>query len=97
MLKSNDVGNLNIPRNKNNGGVLNDPDIADSFNKNSYPFTGNGFTSGKNGVLGVPEWKADYGNNLIIEDGAEMFKVDMSGNEVLVGVYNRSEKKFINP
>lgn len=95
-FKSNNTGNLNIPRNKNNGGVLNDPSISDPFNKNSYPFTGNGFTSGKNGTLGVPEWKADFGNNLELLNGAEMYIIKSDGTETLIGTYNSSVRKFIN-
>jgi hypothetical protein len=94
-FKSEDVSKLNIPRNKNNGGVLNDPAISDTYNKNDYPFTGNGFTSGKNGTLGVPEWKADFGNNLLLEDEAEMFIIKSDGTEILIGKYNRTLKKFI--
>jgi hypothetical protein len=95
-FKSNDVGNLYIPRNKNNGGLLNDPALSDPYNKNGYPFTGHGFTSGKNGTLGVPEWKADFGNNLILEDGAEMFLVRSDGTEILIGRYSHNMKKFIS-
>ncbi len=94
-FKSEDFSNLNIPRNKNNGGVLNDPSISDSYNKNSYPFTGHGFTSGKNGTLGVPEWKADFGKNLILEDGAEMFIIKSDGTETLIGKYNKILNKFV--
>ena len=93
-FKSNDVENLNIPRNKNNGGVLNDPSISDRFNKNNYPFTGNGFTSGKNGTLGMPEWKADYGENLDLLNGAEMYIIKSDGTEKLIGIYDDSVMKF---
>jgi hypothetical protein len=85
---------LNIPRNKNNGGVLNDPAISDPYNKNSYPFTGNGFTSGKNGTLGVPEWKAYYGKNLDMLDGAEKYIIKSDGTEMLIGIYDESLLKF---
>jgi hypothetical protein len=94
-FKSKDIGKLNIPRNKNNGGVLNDPAVTDPFNKNSYPFTGNGFTSGKNGTLGVPEWKADFGNNLEILNGAEMYIIKSDGTEILIGIYNENLTKFV--
>lgn len=65
------------------------------FNKNLPPFTGHGFTSGKNGTLGVPEWKADYGKNLRLDDGAEMCKVDLTGNETLIGIYDEIKKIFV--
>jgi hypothetical protein len=94
-FKSDDVVNLNIPRNKNNNGWLNDPNISDSFNKNAYPFTGNGFTSGQNGTLGVAELKAEYGQELTLKNGAEMYYIDNSGTQKLVGVYDDSKQVFI--
>ncbi|MCY7363057.1 MAG: hypothetical protein LH629_13485, partial [Ignavibacteria bacterium] len=94
-FKSLDVDNLYIPRNKNNGGLLNDPLDSSPYNKNLPPFTGNGFTSGKNGTLGVPEWKVDFGKNLRLEDGAEMYKIDSMGNELLIGMYDESKMIFI--
>ncbi|HLP12191.1 MAG TPA: hypothetical protein VK177_09695 [Flavobacteriales bacterium] len=94
-FKSNTSGELGIPKNKNNGGVLNDPDINDSYNKNLYPFTGHGFTSGQSGTLGVPEWKAEYGYELELQNGAEMYIVDNFGNEKLIAVYDATQFKFI--
>ncbi|MFO0358662.1 MAG: hypothetical protein ACK50A_17030 [Sphingobacteriaceae bacterium] len=94
-FKSKDVGNLNIPRNKNNGGVLNDPLISDPYNKNEMPFTGNGFTAGKNGTLGVPELKADYNMDLKIDDGAEMYLQIGNNEEIYLGTYDMNLKVFI--
>ena len=93
-FQSNDVTNLTIPRNKNNGGILNDPDIAASYNKNVYPFTGQGFTSGKNGTLGGPELKAEFGNELEVEIG-EIYWLDETGKEVIVATYDKVNKVFI--
>jgi hypothetical protein len=74
---------------------LNNPNITSPYNKNSYPFTGNGFTSGKKGTLGVPEWRTEYPSALELEDGAELYVVDNIGNEIKVGTYNKTLKKFV--
>jgi hypothetical protein len=96
-FQSDNVDMLEIPRNFNNGGTLNDPGNPSPYNKNSYPFTGHGFTSGDNGTLGVPEWRIEYPNALTLKDGAEMYIVNSTGVEELIGIYSEVEKKFIVP
>ena len=56
------------------------------------PFTGNGFTGGTNGKLGVPEWKTPYN---IPVDGAELWEVSSDGTETLKAVFNANQNKFI--
>ena len=65
----------------------------DLIQANPYPFTANGFTSGKMGRVGVPEWKFDGFKN--IEDGAELWEVFSTGKEELRAIYDKSKNKFI--
>ncbi len=51
----------------------------------------------KKGNLGVPEWKCDYNINLCLDDGAEAYIINSNGDEILVGIYNRIQMKFIQP
>ena len=50
-----------------------------------YPFTAQGFTSGNNGRLGIPEW--NLLQRIDFEDGAELWKVFNDGRETLRAVY----------
>lgn len=53
-----------------------------------WPNTGHGLTSSRVEALPVvPELKVDRG--VIMESGAEMWRIDRDGNEVLVGVFNQ--------
>jgi hypothetical protein len=72
-----------IPLSPYNGGDCTDP----------YPFGGVGFTTGTNGVWGSPEWK--FSVFTVLVDGAEIFRVDGSGKETLVGVYVAESGKFV--
>ncbi|MBS1638037.1 MAG: hypothetical protein JST26_19140 [Bacteroidetes bacterium] len=56
------------------------------------PFTGNGFTGGNNGTLGVPEWKSNY---LTPQDGAELWEVFSDGSEKLRATFSSAQNKFI--
>ncbi len=58
-----------------------------------YPFTATGFTSGKSGRLGVPEWHLQ--NKINFEDGAELWQVSNNGSEKLMGIFDKKLKKFI--
>lgn len=52
-----------------------------------WPNTGHGFTSSRVNVLPiVPELKVRGG--VPMESGAEMWRIDRNGNEVLVGIYS---------
>jgi hypothetical protein len=57
-----------------------------------YPFTATGFTSGKSGRLGVPEWHLQ--KYLGINEG-EIWHVYNDGSEKLIAVYDKVLKKFI--
>ena len=87
---------IEIPRNYNNGGNINNPNDPSPYNKDAPPFTGNGFTAGQNNTLGVPEIRADFNNPLVIKDGAEMYLIG-SNQPILIGVYNKTLKKFVKP
>ncbi|TDQ29740.1 fibronectin type III domain-containing protein [Tenacibaculum caenipelagi] len=56
------------------------------------PYTGNGFTGGNNGRLGVPEWKTPYNTP---NEGAELWEVNSDGTEILRAVFNSKENRFI--
>ena len=58
-----------------------------------YPFTATGFTSGKSGRLGVPEWH--FQNEIYFEDGAEIWQIDNNGAEKLIAIFDKKLKKFI--
>ncbi|PBQ32474.1 hypothetical protein CNR22_12060 [Sphingobacteriaceae bacterium] len=96
-FKTLDFASIEIPRNYDNGGSINNPNIQSVYNKNPYPFTGQGYTAGTNGVLGVPELKVEYPNSLKLEDKAEMFIIDNSGKEEFIGCYSRELNKFVKP
>jgi len=64
--------------------------LADS---DVWPNTGHGLTSSRvENVPLVPELEIDGGIRLF--DGAEMWRIDRNGNEVLVGIY--TNKKWVN-
>lgn len=54
-----------------------------------------GFTSGKQGQLGVPEWHPGKGVDMAIGDGAELWEVFSDGREVLRGIYNTEVERFV--
>jgi hypothetical protein len=58
-----------------------------------YPFTATGFTSGKSGRLGVPEWHLQ--NRVDFSEGAEIWQVSNNGTEKLIATYDETLKKFI--
>ncbi|MFZ3416217.1 hypothetical protein [Arthrobacter sp. 3Tela_A] len=58
-----------------------------------WPNTGHGLTSSRVDALPVvPELKVDRG--VIMESGAEMWRIDRDGNEVLVGAFNQKTERF---
>jgi len=57
------------------------------------PYTGNGFTGGNNGKLGVPEWKSPYNT---LNDGAELYEVFSDGTEILRARFSLAQNKFIS-
>lgn len=54
-----------------------------------------GFTSGKQGQLGVPEWHPGKKAVMTPEDGAELWEVFSDGREVLRGIYNTEVERFV--
>ena len=56
------------------------------------PYTGNGFTGGFKGRLGVPEWKSLYKTP---NNGAELWEVFSNGTEVLRARFSTIKNKFI--
>jgi hypothetical protein len=58
-----------------------------------YPFTATGFTSGKSGRLGVPEWHLQ--NRVNFTDGDEIWQVANNGTETLIAIYDETLNKFI--
>ena len=56
-----------------------------------YPFTAQGFTSGNNGRLSVPEWHPQ--SRIDIQEGTEIWKITRDGKQTLYAVFK--EEKFI--
>lgn len=56
------------------------------------PYTGNGFTGGNNGRIGVPEWKSPPNTPI---DGAELWEVFSDGSEILRARFSDVQNKFI--
>ncbi|EIW93697.1 hypothetical protein HMPREF1321_2002 [Capnocytophaga sp. oral taxon 412 str. F0487] len=57
----------------------------DSRFTSEYPFTRNGFTSGNNGRLGIPEYVLD--KRVSPKIGAEIWRIKPDGTEELIGVF----------
>ena len=53
--------------------------------RSEYPFTRNGFTSGNNGRLGIPEYVLD--KRVSPKIGAEIWRIKPDGTEELIGVF----------
>lgn len=66
---------------------------ADLYNGFDYPFTAHGFTSGKNGRIGVPEWH--FQNRVDLKVGDELWEVFNDGSEILRAIYDDIDKIFI--
>lgn len=73
-FKTDEVNLLKIPQ-------------GDAYSGFDYPFTAHGFTSGKNGRLGVPEWHFGQGNFVKPQEGAEIWQIDNNGVEKLVAIF----------
>jgi hypothetical protein len=63
------------------------------YNGYEYPFTSTGFTSGKMGRIGIPEWHLR--RRLELKDGDELWEIFNDGTEKLKAIYNLKDKKFI--
>jgi hypothetical protein len=64
------------------------------LNGNPAPATGHGFTSARNGNI-IPEYAFPDKTYLDVLDGAELYRVDKNGGELLIGVYVEKEGRFI--
>lgn len=64
-----------------------------TFDDWDYPFTATGFTSGKNGRLGVPEWNLQ--RRVKFNEGDEIWDVSNDGKESLRAIYSKEDEKFI--
>ena len=66
------------------------------LDNNKYPYTGHGFTSGKQGRIGVPEFKFRNKFYAELNDGAELYEVFSDGREILKAIFSEKENKFIS-
>ena len=60
------------------------------------PYAGHGFTSGKQGRIGVPEFKFRNKFYAELNDGAELYEVFSDGREILKAIFSEKENKFIS-
>ena len=61
-----------------------------------YPFTVHGFTLGKQGRIGTPEFKFRNQFYAELNDGAELYEVFSDGREILKVIFSKKENKFIS-
>ena len=67
--------------------------VVDGVGKKlELPYTGSGFTGGKKGRLGVPEWTTPRNTP---NDGAELWEVFSDGREVLRAKFSKTQNIFI--
>ena len=52
-----------------------------------YPFTAQGFTSGNNERLGIPEW--NLLRRVKFNEGDEIWEVSNDGKEILRAIYSK--------
>jgi hypothetical protein len=66
-----------------------------SYEKYDFPFTAHGFTSGKNGRIGIPEWHLQ--KRLELQEGDEIWEIFHDGSEKLRAVYkfDNGKLKFV--
>ena len=58
-----------------------------------YPFTAQGFTSGNNGRLSVPEWYLQ--SRIDIQEGTEIWKITHDGKQTLTAVFENKTFKIV--
>ena len=58
-----------------------------------YPFTAQGFTSGNNGRLSVPEWHLQ--SRIDIQEGTEIWKITRDGRQTLYAVFENKTFKIV--
>ena len=67
----------------------------DSRFTNEYPFTRNGFTSGNNGRLGIPEYVFKKGIFVKPTEGSEIWRIKPDGTEELIAIFEKEQEKFV--
>ena len=82
-FKATNIEKSIIPRLVSDGGTFSDP----------LPFGGVGFTTASHGRLTSPEWFLP--EIAVLEDGAEIWEVFADGSEILRGVYDTREGRFV--
>jgi len=61
----------------------------------NYPFTRNGFTSGNNGRLGIPEYVFEKGIFVKPTEGSEIWRIKPDGTEELIAIFEKEQEKFV--
>ena len=59
------------------------------------PFTRNGFTSGNNGRLGIPEYVFEKGIFVKPTEGSEIWRIKPDGTEELIAIFEKEQEKFV--
>jgi hypothetical protein len=90
-FKLND-GSCGVIRYKTTNSTLEVPKLRGTPDDAPLPFTGNGFTGGNKGKLGIPEWNSEYTTPL---DGAELYEVFSDGKELLRAKFSSVYNQFI--
>jgi len=67
----------------------------DSRFTSEYPFTRNGFTSGNNGRLGIPEYVFEKGIFVKPTEGSEIWRIKPDGTEELIAIFEKEQEKFV--
>lgn len=81
-----------VIRYKTSSPSLEVPKLTGTPDDAPLPFTGNGFTGGDNGQLGVPEWNSPYYTPI---EGAELYEVLTDGTEILRARFSSTQNQFI--
>jgi hypothetical protein len=78
FIENGSCGVIRFTSSGSSGAVL---PTGGKYAKYDYPFTAHGFTAGKNGRLGAPEWHLE--NRIDFNEGAELWEIMSNGDEIL--------------